>query len=75
MGFENRYFSEGLIVVSDEFIEKYEDNYESSYHLYLNAEDPDKLEDDINKAYPTDFEEIYNVNDNMKQEKNLCLWL
>ena len=73
MGFENRYFSEGLIVVSDEFIEKYEDNYESSYHLYLNAEDPDKLEDDINKAYPTDFEEIYNVNDNMKQEKSMFM--
>lgn len=73
MGFENWYFSDGLLVVSDEFIEKYEDDYINSFHLYINAEDPDKLEDEINKAYPTDFEEVYNVNDNMRQEQSMFL--
>lgn len=73
MGFENWHFSEGLLVVSDEYIEKFEDEYTSAFRLYIDAEDPDKLEEDINKAYPTDFEEIYNVNDNVKQEKSMFL--
>lgn len=74
MGLENHYYSDGYFVISDEFIDKYKDNIIKSAQIYMDAKDSDKLEEYIEKSFPdSNITHIYNVADEIKQEKSMVL--
>lgn len=73
MGLENYYSSSGYLIVSDEYFENFKEEKLVDLRLYINAEDADKLEENINKEYPNAFEEIYNMENNIRQEKSMYL--
>ena len=74
MGNENTYVNGGFFIVSDEFMEKYKENITETGELYIDAEDPYKVEEHIEENFKdNNFSRIYNIEDNVKQEKSMWL--
>lgn len=74
-GLENNHYSTGYFIISDEFIEKYKESISDYSSLYIDAKDPDKLEEYIKKNYKNDEDKIqvYNLEDEVRQQK--AMWL
>ncbi len=66
--FEND--SNVVLIVSDEKMEEF--NY-SIQSMYINAENPSKLQEEIIKIDNTNKSNIYNIEEQVKQEKNMVL--
>ena len=74
MGNENTYVNGGFFIVSDEFMEKYKENITETGELYIDAEDPYKVEEHIEENFKdNNFSRIYNIEDDVKQEKSMWL--
>lgn len=74
-GLENSFYSTGYFIISDEFIEKYKDSISNFSTLYIDAKDPDKLEEYIKKNFKNNDDKIqaYNLEDDVRQQK--AMWL
>lgn len=74
MGLERNYYNGGCFIMSDELIDKYKDNIMKNAQIYMEAKDPDKLEEYIEKSFPDgEITNIYNVENEVKQQKSMWL--
>lgn len=74
MGMKNLYAGDGIIIVSDEFIDKYEEYVRDYIFMYIDSSNADKLQDDID-AYLSNENGYYidNIDQNMRSMKSLYL--
>lgn len=75
-GRENLYSNTGFLVISDELLEKYHENIEKRSHTYIDAEDPDKLQEFIDSNYSNkenSLENIQNIASYAKEEQSMWL--
>jgi len=72
-GMENNFYHSGYFIISDEFIEKYKENISGYSTLYIDAKDPDKLEEHIKKEYNNDIENVINYENEARQQKSMWL--
>lgn len=74
MAMKNLYFSNGIVIVSDEFMDKYNEDIREYTVMYIDSSNADKLQDDID-AYLSNENgyNIDNIDQNMKSVKSLYL--
>lgn len=74
MAMKNLYFTNGIMIVSDEFMDKYKDDIREYTVMYIDSNNADKLQDDI-EEYLSNENGYYieNIDQNMKSMKSLYL--
>lgn len=74
MAINNSYNYNGYLIVSDEFMNKYENEIKEYKNIYIDSNNPDKLQDNIEKiTNGADNYDIYNVNETARQLKSMYL--
>lgn len=71
-GLENSYFMTGIMIVSDEFIEKYSENINDSIDMFIEAKNPDNLQQYIKKEYATNID-VYNADEEVRQQRSMWI--
>ena len=74
MALKNNYYEDGMIIVSDEFMDEHKEDISPYVAMYIDSSNADKLQDDID-AYLNNEGEYYieNVNQNMRTIKSMYL--
>ena len=74
MAMKNLYFNNGIIIISDEFMDKYKEDVRDYTVMYIDSSNADKLQDDI-EAYLSNENgyNIDNIDQNMKSMRSLYL--
>lgn len=72
-GLENRNALSGYIIVSDEFIDKYEKNIDAYINMYIEARNTSNFETYIKNNYGTSNFSISNLEESIRNEK--AMWI
>ena len=72
VGFGERYYEGGLLVVSDSWMEQYSDMDVYGPNIYIDCEDADALQKDLISQYG--YDSIYNIEEERRAEQTM-LWI
>lgn len=71
-GLENNYFMTGIMIVSDEFIDKYLEDINDKINMFIDAKNPGNLQQYVKKEYATNID-VYNVDEEVRQQKSMWI--
>ncbi len=71
-GLESNYFMSGIMIVSDEFIDEYSENMSDSVNMYIDAKNPDNLQQYVKKEYATNID-VYNADAEVRQQRSMWI--
>lgn len=71
MGLQNDYYSNGLLIVSDEFFDKYKNKDDMSVNLYADSSNPSELEEFAKKSSAVKY--VENIETMVKEQS--AMWL